>query len=299
VKSNRIYIIPVFVFLCFCLVSAIISVVVYTNFRNQPPSSLANDSGYYIRGSKVYYLEGFPGTAFVIEDANVREFKIIDSQYAMDDTRVYFTGSVIEDADPATFELLESPFSRDARHVYVSGTIFTDDPVNFEIVSGNALRDSQHIYWSTEIISDDPSNLVILYSENYYTYLRDSRTVFVNGNPIPGADLLTFEVIQDGYARDAVHIFYFGEVISEADAATFEILESPYARDLGSVFWMENLIVGADVSTFRILNANFECSADAKVAYYQDQPIANFDPASIPSTSQVTNCDASGMYFSP
>jgi hypothetical protein len=276
-----------------------IGLVLYINFKNQPPSSLGNDSGYYIRGNKVYYLAGFPSTAFEIGSANVQAFTIIDTQYALDDVHVYFTGSAIEDADPATFELLESPFSRDARHVYVSGTIFTNDPVNFEIVSGNALRDSQHIYWGTEIISDDPSNLKILYSENYYTYLQDSTTVFVNGNPIQGADLPTFEVILDDYAQDAVHIFYFGEIIPEADPATFEILESPYARDLDSVFWMENIIAGVDVATFRVLNANFECSADASFAYYQDQSVPNFDPNSIPATSQVTNCDSNGMYFSP
>jgi hypothetical protein len=299
VKSNRAYIILAFVFLCICLVSAIISIVVYTNFKNQPPSSLTHDSGYYIRGRIVYYLEGFPGTAFAIEDANVKTFNIIDTQYALDDVFVYFRGSPIPEADPATFELLNSPFSRDLNHVYISGTIFTDDPGNFEILGENVYRDSQHIYWNTEIISDDPSNLVILYSENYYTYFKDSTTVFVNGNPIPGADLPTFEVIQDGYARDAAQIFYFGEIILEADPATFEILESPYARDLNSVFWMEKLIADADVSTFRVLNANFECSADANVAYYQDQPVPNIDPASIPSTSHVTNCDSAGMYFSP
>jgi hypothetical protein len=299
VKSNRTFIILAFVFLCFCLVSAIISIVVYSNFRNQPPSSLTHDSGYYIRGSMVYYLEGFPGTAFAIEDANVKTFNIIDTQYALDDVLVYFRGSPIPEADPASFELLDSPFSRDSKHVYISDTIFTDDPANFEILGENVYRDSQHIYWSTEIISDDPSHLVILYSKNYYTYLKDSTTVFVNGNPIPGVDLSTFEVILDGYARDAVHIFYFGEIIPEADATTFEILESPYARDLESVFWMGNIIAGADASTFRVLNANFECSADANIAYYRDQPVSNFDPASIPETSQVTNCDSAGMYFSP
>ncbi len=298
-KSNRTYIILAFVFLCLCLVSAIISIVVYTNFRNQPPSSLNNDSGYYIRGNKIYYLEGFPGTAFAIEDANVREFKIIDTQYALDDVQVYFNGSPIEDADPATFELLESPFSRDVRHVYVSGTIFTNDPVNFEIVEGNALRDSQHIYWSTEIISDDPTHLVILGGQNFYTYLHDSTTVFVNGNLIPGADPLTFEMISDAYSRDASQVFYFNEPMTEADSATFEVLESPFSRDSDSVFWMENVISGADPATFKVLNANFECSADANVAYYQDQPVPNFDPDSIPATSQVTNCDSVGIYFSP
>lgn len=296
-KSNRLIIIVILVFVCVCLTSLTAAGFIY--LRNRPPSSVTSSSGYYVRGSHVYYLGGFPSTAFAIDNADVKTFNILDSQYALDNTHVYFNGSLIPDADPASFELLDSPFSRDAQHVYVSGTVFTNDPANFEILTENVYRDSQHIYWSTEIISDDPSNLEILHDENYYTYVKDSTTVFVNGNSIQGADSDSFEVILDGYARDAAHIFYFGGIIPDADSATFEILESPYAKDGNSVFWMEHLIEGVDVSTFQVLNADFECSADSTTAYYQDQPIPNFDPNSIPADSHVTNCDINGMYFSP
>jgi hypothetical protein len=299
-KSNRSIVFLGIILFCVCLFFAGIALV-YFYFRNQPPSTVTNNSGYYIRGSKVYYLGGFPSTAFELEGADVRTFEILDDSqvYARDQGQVYFNGHVIPDADPATFELLDSPYSKDSRHVYVSGEIFTDDPVTFEIVSGNIMRDAQHIYWSTSIISDDPTNLVVLGGENYYTYLHDSTTVFVNGNPIPDADPASFEIIMDGYSRDASHIFYFNEILPEADSASFEVLESPFSRDVDSVFWMENVISGADPATFKVLNADFECSADANVAFYQDQAIPNFDPNSVHAGSQVTNCDSNGLYFSP
>lgn len=48
-----------------------------------------------------------------------------------------------------------------------------------------------------------------------------------------------------------------------------------------------------------VLNANFECSADVHFAFYQDQPISNVNPNSIPAETQVANCDINGIYFSP
>lgn len=295
-KTNRTLIISIVIF--FCLICLLISGIGYFYFANQPPSSLSNNSGYYIRGSKVYYLAGFPSESFEIESANASTFKIIDTQYAFDDARVYFNGSSISDADPSTFEVLDSPFSRDAKHVYVSGKIFTDDPASFEILDENISRDSQHIYWSTEIISDDPANLTILFSQDYYTYIKDSQTVFVNGNPIVVADADTFEVWSAGYGHDANLVYYFDQVLP-ADPNTFEIIEIPYSRDSETVFWMQNVISDADAQTFRVLNADFECSADSQTAFYQDKPIPNFDPNTIPANSQVTNCDANGIYFSP
>lgn len=261
---------------------------------------MTNDSGYYIRGSKVYYLGGFPSTAFEVEGADVRSFEILDDEqaYARDERQVYFNGNVIQAADPSTFEVLESWFSRDINHVYISGEVFTDNPAHFEILGESLYRDSEHVYWSTNIISDDPASLVVLFSQDYYTYIKDSQNVFVNGNVIADADVDTFEVLSSGYARDADQVYYFDQVLP-ADSGTFEVLEIPYSRDSQHVFWMENLISGADPATFKVLNANFECSADSQAAYYQDQPISNFDPASIPADSQVSNCDANGMYFSP
>jgi hypothetical protein len=281
-----------------CAVCFVVGGIWYVRIQNRPPSSLNNDSGYYVRGSKVYFLGGFPSTAFEIENADAGTFRVIDSQYALDDARVYFDGATIPDSDPSTFEVLEQHFSHDARHVYLSGQIFTNDPVSFEILAEDLSRDREHIYWSEYTISDDPAHLEIIFSQDHYTYIKDSKTVYVNGGPIAEADVNTFKVLSPGYARDASQVYYFDQAMA-ADPNTFEILEIPYSRDSQNVFWMENQIPNADPQTFRILNANFECSADSQTAFYQAQPIPNFDPNTIPTDSQVTNCDINGMYFSP
>lgn len=298
-KPNLRIILPAVAFICLCLVPLVAGVAWYINFQSRPPSSAINDSGYYIRGSKVYYLGGFPSTAFEIGGANASTFKVIDSTYGLDDVHVYFNGSVVPDSDSSTFEVLAGYFSRDARHVYISGEIFTDDPANFEILGGNISRDSQHIYWSDKVISDDPSSLEVVGRWDFYTYLKDSTTVFVNGEVIQDADPMTFEVFSGAYSRDDADVFYFSEPIPDADSSTFEIIESPYARDADSVFWMENVIHDADPQTFRVLNADFECSMDVDHVYYQDQVIEGFDPSTLSSNVQVTNCSATELYTNP
>jgi len=297
-KSNRPIIILVVIFSCLCILAAGAGAV-YFFLQDRPPAALS-DSGYYLRRTKVFYYPGFGlSSPFEISDAKRDSFKILDGQYALDASRVYFEGGAIPGSDPSTFEILQSPFSRDSRNVYVNGDIFSDDAANFEIVQGNLSRDSHHIYWSAESISDDPAHLVVIGSSGAYTYLKDSKTVFIYGNPIQTADPSTFEIIIDGYSRDASHIFSFDQTIPEADAATFEVIQTPYARDASSVFWMEHVIPGADPTSFKILNVNFECTADNTHAYYEDVVIQNADPGIFPPNSTVTNCDANGIYFYP
>lgn len=277
-------------------VCCIASFVVYRLIVSLAPSNF-DDSGYYVRGSKVFYHRGFPGEPFVIPNVDTHSFVIIDSEYAHDKTYVYLLGAILPGADPASFEIFDDTFTRDANHVYLQDQIFSDDPAHFEHVDGNIYRDSQHIYWSTSVISDDPSHLTVLGNSGFYTFLRDSTSVYIQGNPIQGVDPATFKLISDAYSRDASHIFYFDQAISGVDLSTFEVIASPYSRDAAHVYFMENILPDADPAAFVVLNVDFQCSADATHAYYQGDLIPNFDPASIPDGAIVTNCDESGIYF--
>lgn len=297
-KDKRWLNILLIVFVAICAICVIAGGVGYIYIRNQPPSTITNNGGYYIRGRTVYYLGGFPSTAFEIEGADVRSFTDIDTVYAYDKDRVYLHGIPITDADPATFRLLESPFSADASHVFVQTEIFSDDPDHFEFLDGALMRDSHHIYWDVDILSDDPASLVVLSSTEGYTYFKDSANVYIQGNPIEEADLASFEVIGQPYARDVANMYYFDEVIQGADAASFEIIDSPYSRDSAHVYWMEEVIEGADPATFRVLNLDFQCTADDGHAYYENRIIENSDPSTFAPDAITTNCDDSGIYFS-
>jgi hypothetical protein len=295
-KNKRWLVILLAVAAFICTICAVVGGILYIRVRSQPPHTAVNGAGYYIRGGTVYYLGGFPSTAFEIEGADSRSFTIIDESHAFDNTRVYLNGIPITDADPATFHLLEPHFSADANHVFLQTEIFSDDPAHFEFLDGSLMRDSRYIYWSTEIISEDPANLTVLDSPDY-VYFKDSTTVFIQGNPIEGADVGSFSVISDAYAQDKANMYYFDQVIEDVDAASFEVIESPYSRDATQVYWMEEVIEGATPTTFQILNLDFQCTADDQHAYYENRVIENADPSTFPADVIVTNCDDMNIYF--
>jgi DKNYY family protein len=177
---------------------------------------------------------------------------------------VFIDGLPLPDADVATFELLDRPgFAKDRDHVFQRDRAISDDPAHFELLDGELAMDSRVVYWSDgSVLSEDPTHFAIVSTADHYLYTKDGRTVHVNGNPIPGADPSTFQVLQGAYARDGQHVFYFDQPIVEADLSSFRPLDAPYASDSARVYWMGKAIDGADPSTFRVLNANFECSTN-------------------------------------
>lgn len=82
-KSNPTQIIFGIVFICLCLV-LITGIIGFNFFQNRPPSSLSA-SGYYVRGSTIYYHPGFGiGEPFEITE---------DSQFA------YYQNNIIQNVD--------------------------------------------------------------------------------------------------------------------------------------------------------------------------------------------------------
>lgn len=267
--------------------------------RDKPPNSLFDAAGYHVRGDKVYYLAAFPGKASEITGADAASFKAFDTTYAKDRSKVYFDGRLLSGADATSFDVLErSGFAKDRNYAYVLDRPVSDDPGHFELIDGGLSKDSAAVYWTDgRVLSDDPVHFAIVSNNNYYLFTKDSRTVDVNGNPIPGADPATFRVLQGAYAQDVRRVFYFTDPIIDADAASFRPLDGPYAGDARRVYWMGKPIDGADPATFRVLNAAFECSADAERAYYRNSVITGADPRTFPAGRAVTNCTENGVSF--
>lgn len=267
--------------------------------RNKPPNSLFDGGGYHVRGDKVYYLAAFPGKASEITGADPASFKAFDTTYAKDKFNAYFDGRAISGADATSFDVLpRSGFAKDRNHVYQLDRPISDDPAHFELLDGGLSKDTAAVYWTDgDVLSSDPSHFAIVSNNDHYLFTKDSRTVHVNGNPIPDADPVTFRVLQGAYAQDARHVFYFSGPVVDVDAASFHPLDGPYARDAHRVYWMGKVIDGADPATFRVLNAAFECSADASRAYYRQAAIAAADPRSFPPGRAVTNCTETSISF--
>jgi DKNYY family protein len=267
--------------------------------RNNAPNSLFDAAGYHVRGDKVYYLSAFPGKASEIAGADAASFKAFDTTYAKDRSKVYFDGRLLSGADATSFNVLErSGFAKDRNYGYVLDRPVSDDPGHFELIDGGLSKDSGAVYWTDgRVLSEDPAHFAIVSNNDHYLYTKDSRTVQVNGNAIPGADPATFHVLNGAYAQDGRRIFYFTDPVVDADSASFRPLDGPYARDARRVYWMGKAIDGADPATFRVLNAAFECSADAERAYYRQTVIAGADPQRFPPGRAVTNCTETSVSF--
>jgi len=268
--------------------------------RDDTPSSMIDDAGYHVRGTSVYYLNPFPGNAFVIQDADPASFEILDRMYARDRERVYLDGRPLPEADPGTFEVLGRPgLARDGRRVYQRDQVISTDPAGFALLPGGLARDDGHVYWSDgSVLSDDPSHFTILSDRRDYLYAKDRRAVYVNGNIVTGAVPDGFRVLDGGaYAVDERGAFYFDAPIDGADAQTLRPLGGPYAVDAQRVYWMGQAIDGADPASFTVLNANFECSADRGRAYYRRGVIVDADPAAFPAGRSVTGCSESSLSF--
>jgi len=268
--------------------------------RDDTPSSMVDDAGYHVRGTRVYYLNPFPGNASVVDGADPSTFEILDRMYARDRARVYLDGRALPEADPGTFEVLGRPgLARDSRRVYQRDRVISTDPAGFALLPGGLARDDGHVYWSDgSVLSDDPSHFTILSDRRDYLYAKDRRAVYVNGNVIADAEPDGFRVLDGGaYAVDHHGAFYFDAPIDGADAATLRTLDGPYAVDAQRVYWMGQVIEGADPASFAVLNANFECSADRGRAYYRRDAIADADPAAFPAGRAVTGCSESSLSF--
>jgi DKNYY family protein len=269
--------------------------------RSGAPDSFFDGAGYHVHEDRVYYVQAFPGKASEIDGADASSFQALDRTFAKDRSTVYVDGRALSGADPSSFVLLDRPdFARDGAHVYQRDRVISDDPRHFELLGGNLAKDGEAVYWSDgSVLSDDPAHFGIVSDTDHYLFTKDSRTVHVNGVPVPGADPSTFAVLGGGYSRDADGIFYFTDRITAADAASFGVLEGSFARDARHAYWMGKHLPAADGASFRVLNANFECAADRTSAYFRDQVIVGTDPGSFPPGRAVTGCSETAVYFAP
>ncbi|MDT5017760.1 MAG: hypothetical protein QOD39_3920, partial [Mycobacterium sp.] len=150
-------------------------------------------AGYHVRGDKVYYLSAFPGKASEIAGADAASFKVFDTTYAKDRSNAYFDGHPITAADATSFDVLNrGGFAKDRNHVYQLDRSISDDPGHFGLLDGGLSKDSAAVYWTDGgVLSGDPAHFAIVSNTDHYVFTRDSRTVHVNGNPIPDADPAT------------------------------------------------------------------------------------------------------------
>lgn len=82
---------------------------------------------------------------------------------------------------------------------------------------------------------------------------------------VRGADVATFQPLNDGFARDARHVYFTDEVVAGADPATFVALDFSTGRDATSIFRASSRCVECDHASFRRIDKNWY--VDRSAAY--------------------------------
>ncbi|MDT5067714.1 MAG: hypothetical protein QOK02_3869 [Mycobacterium sp.] len=94
---------------------------------------------------------------------------------------------------------------------------------------------------------------------------------------IEGADVASFQVLDQAYARDASHVYLDGAVLLGADTATFRPLERPgFAKD-GHHVYQRNVVISSDPAHFELLDG--ELAKDGAAVYRSDGSVLSRDPA--------------------
>lgn len=239
-------------------------------------------SGYHVDGAKVWYLENWTSKPFEVAGVDASTFqcplpKDASETYARDRHRVYLRGRALAGVDPATFEILDGSYSRDASHVYRGETRICDDPAHFEVLSANFVKNSKvvyRLYPQVEVQTTDVASFRKLAENEGYSYFADRSQVYVNGNPIEGADPASFTVVQGGHGRDARRAYYFDSPLPEGTLLeSYQVLTGQYSRDARRVYFMEWVMEGADPVTFEVTDAKFQRGKDARRTYEQGEPV--------------------------
>ena len=200
--------------------------------------------------------------------------------------------------DKETFQEISAVYSKDKNGVYVIENrgwkkLEGLDPVTFEIIniSGSArqyLKDKNGVY----SIDGDSDNLVLeklpydpqTYEVINQLYSRDKNNIYYDNKKIEGADLLTFQRIDEYiYSKDKNNIYFRGKKISGVDKETFEKIDKyNYSKDKNNIYYDDKKIEGVDKNTFELTYdfgsvVNEYYSKDKNNVYYENKKLKGID----------------------
>lgn len=74
---------------------------------------------------------------------------------------------------------------------------------------------------------------------------------------LEGADVGSFELLDNGYSKDKEHIFYLNKEVANIDFATFELLKNCYVQDKDAIYCAGFVVEEADRENFKALGYGY------------------------------------------
>ena len=177
--------------------------------------SYLNGAGYATDGVISFYHD------IVITD---KSFEVLDttSEYARTEARVFYKGEALDGVDSSSFEVVG----------------FGDEYV----------KDKSHVFYRNKIINNaDPKTFRWLTASLYV----DSKSVYLNGKEIVGANPLTVRVYNGtDYVLDDKSVFLKHNKL-DRDVDTFKNLEAPFSLDKNGAYCNNIPLRDVDLATFK------------------------------------------------
>ena len=159
-----------------------------------------------------------------------QSFRVLESDFACDEHKVFWKGRLILGAAPFSFEIISPsdyvPFSKDCDSVFIRGfEISGADPATFRIVEGAYSADSSNIYCGTTPINGaDLNSFQVIYNAGIKRCDEELAESYF-GVPIDT------DVFAMAWSRDAENYYYGPVKVQDADYPTFKVLNAYEAED--------------------------------------------------------------------
>jgi len=99
-----------------------------------------------------------------------------------------------------------------------------------------------------------------------------------NKDQVHGADVSTFQILNEKYAKDATFAYFGDQRIEGADMESFVALDVFYAKDRNQVYNFGEPVYAYDPPSFKVLSGLY--TKDNMYVYYSDAKIPDADPSS-------------------
>ncbi len=280
------------------------------------PWTCAPDRGGYdveVRDNKIMYYyyrygENSERIKTIIESADPRTFiqlrrdgegpcVSLSSAYAKDKSFVYYKGMIIEGANPSTFRFLTGEYARDNVAIYSRTKRLTTKVDAFRLMPKRSpyATDGEKYFYNDNIF-DEPG--FQFFRDDYPGYARTATKVYLNGQPIQGADADTFEPYNPSQriTRDKNFVYFDGKPIPNADPNTFVVVGTYTFKDKRAVYLEGKEVAGADPGSVR-LSEHRGYVIDEHAVYKQGKPIPNRDPKTFSELQYPWTKDKNGIYY--
>ena len=112
------------------------------------------------------------------------------------------------------------------------------------------------------------------------TYARDAEHVYINGNPLPGAQPGSFELLgRPGFSKDSRRVYQHDQPIS-TDPGRFALLDGGLAKDSTRVYTADGAVLSSDPEGFEIISddTDYLFARDSGTVYVNNTPVRGASP---------------------